>query len=182
MNQMEKFKQQSFDDKFHDIKGAVLEIGCGVGKNFHLYPRGCHVTAVEISFKKTLDALSTSKRCHPAPIVINADAQKLPFPSDYYDVIIVSMVLCAVKNVALAIEELNRVAKPNARLLLFEHICSSNQPLSTIQNMLSPIHAYLLGCHLNRNPVDLLQRHFSITHREDKNGIVPWIFLDGYKK
>ncbi|HRF99029.1 MAG TPA: class I SAM-dependent methyltransferase, partial [Aggregatilineales bacterium] len=159
--QIEKFKQASFDDKFADIRGTVLEIGCGVGKNFHLYPRGCQVTAIEVSFKKVMDAQSVAKKCVPAPFVINADAQKLPFPSDYYDVIIVSMVLCAVKNVALTIAELNRVAKKNARLLVFEHISASHQPRATIQNMLSPVHAYLLGCHLNRNPVELLEKYFT---------------------
>lgn len=182
MSRIEEFKQYKFDDKFSDIKGNVLEIGCGIGKNFHLYPRGCYVTALELSFTKVAKAKATAQQHSPSPMVINADAQKLPLPSDYYNVIIVSMVLCAVKDVKLTLQELNRVAKTNAHLLLFEHIRFTNPILSTLQDTLSPAHAFLLGCHLNRNPIDLVAEHFTITQSEVKNGVVPWLFIEGYKK
>lgn len=182
MSRIEEFKHNTFDDKFSTLKGNVLEIGCGIGKNFHLYPHGCHVTALELSFSKVAKAKATAHQRSPKPIVINADAQQLPLPSDYYDVIIVSMVLCAVGDVEQTLRELNRVAKTKAHLLLFEHIRFANPILSTLQHTLSPVHAFLLGCHLNRNPIDLVSQYFAVTQSEVKNGVVPWLFVEGYKK
>ncbi|MDY0011496.1 MAG: bifunctional demethylmenaquinone methyltransferase/2-methoxy-6-polyprenyl-1,4-benzoquinol methylase UbiE [Rhodocyclaceae bacterium] len=58
-------------------------------------------------------------RGHPVPVA-QCDAEKLPFPSDYFDCVTVAFGLRNMTHKDAALAEMNRVLKPGGRLLVLE--------------------------------------------------------------
>lgn len=96
------------------IRGQTLENGCGVGMYVeHLAAFGGIVTGLEYDYQRAADARSRSDR------IINAAGEKLPFPSNHFDLILSHEVLEHVQNDAQAVAEMVRVLKVGGRAVIF---------------------------------------------------------------
>lgn len=140
-------------------KGRVLEIGAGTGLNFPYYYQAKQVDAIDpdpFMVQKSL------KRRRAALIPIQthlAEAEKLPFADHTFDTIVATLVFCTIPNPEQAVKEMIRVSKPNARILLFEHVRMEQNLLGKAQDALTPIWKKMCdGCHLNRNTLTVLKR------------------------
>ena len=111
---------------FH-ATGNVLEVGAGTGRNIGYYPSGSvkKITLTDSSDKmleKANEKLSrmsiTEKARHE---VLVADAGKLPFPDNSYDTIVDTFGLCSFDDPTAVLKELQRVCKPDGKILLLEH-------------------------------------------------------------
>lgn len=102
--------------------GKVMEIGSGTGVNFPYYRNAVSVDAIEPD--SVMRERSQKNRAQsPAPIQIwNTDAEQLPFGDDTFDSVVATLVFCTIPNPIKALEEVKRVAKPGAAILLFEHV------------------------------------------------------------
>lgn len=143
----------------HDLlagaRGRVLELGAGTGLNLAHYPEGIEgLTLTEPDphmTKRLRDKLAASSRTAHVS-VIEAPAEKLPFPDDSFDTIVVTLVLCTVPDQAAALEEAARVLKPDGQLLFLEHVRSRNPGLAKWQDRLETPWRFLGdGCHCNRD-------------------------------
>jgi SAM-dependent methyltransferase len=97
----------------------ILEIGCGDGKLLALLQNANEVQGVDASG-------SGVEKCGTKGIpalCLDAGSQPLPFPSDYFDFVIILETLEHLMNPYYALLEVRRVLKPNARL-----ICSVPNP------------------------------------------------------
>jgi len=139
-------------------KGDVLEIGSGTGLNFPYYGHAQSVMAVEPSAllrEKSMERVKESR----IPIEVQeGTAEQLPFPSNHFDTVVVTLVLCSVSNLDQALAEIHRVCKPNGSILLFEHVRVRNPVLGRLQDWLTPMWKRMCdGCHLNRDTVRRLR-------------------------
>ena len=110
--------------RFKMFKGKkILDIGCGNGWVIEQYARhgafcyGIDLTekAINLSYKR----LSTSGL--QANLLVG-DAQELPYPSEYFDLVSSMGVLHHVPNTVRALSEIHRVLKPEGHtLLMFYH-------------------------------------------------------------
>lgn len=158
------------------VSGQVLEIGFGTGINLPFYQNVETLYALEPSAEIYQLAV---KRVHESALPlqhVQARAEKLPFADASFDHIVSTWTLCSVDNLALALQELHRVLKPNGCLHLVEHVqYQDNRILSSLQNLITPIQKRLTaGCHLNRDIEHaLLQANFSFNeqHYFDAAGI-----------
>lgn len=147
-------------------KGQVLEIGAGTGLNFPYYYQVEQVDAIDpepFMVKKSLKR----KREALVPIQTHlAEAEKLPFADHTFDTIVATLVFCTIPNPEQAIKEMIRVSKPNARILLFEHVRMEQKLLAKAQDWLTPVWKKVCdGCHLNRNTLALLRHDdLSVEH------------------
>ncbi|ASN04806.1 class I SAM-dependent methyltransferase [Virgibacillus necropolis] len=137
--------------------GRVLEIGSGSGVNFPYYRNVDQVDAIEpnpIMRELTLKYIS---RSHTQIRIFSAEAEKLPFDDNTFDSVVATLVFCTIPDPVKAFEEIQRVSKPGAKILLFEHVRMNHQPLAKMQDILTPLWRKACdGCHLNRDTLRLL--------------------------
>lgn len=135
-----------------NARGKVLEIGAGTGINFPIYEQCDEVFALEPN-PYMIEKAEVRRKQASIPITILAGkAEKLPFPNEQFDTIVVTLVLCSVDDPKQAVAEMKRVLKTNGTILLIEHVKMKQPILATLQNMLNPVWKQISdGCHLNRN-------------------------------
>ena len=102
-------------------KLKVLEIGSGAGAHSSLFcMKGGDVTALDITLdrahatSKKLNVLDESKNS----FAIHADAEKLPFDDDYFDIVYSNGVLHHTHDTQRAVNEVYRVLKPKGKAVI----------------------------------------------------------------
>jgi SAM-dependent methyltransferase len=141
------------------VRGRVLEIGAGTGLNVSHYPAGIDVTYTEPD-----PYMARRLRARVADVV-EAGAEKLPFPDDSFDSVVSTLVLCTVPDVPASLREIRRVLRPGGRLLFLEHVrADPGSKLERWQDRLhGPWHAFACGCNCNRDLVaELAAGSFSV--------------------
>jgi len=108
-------------------KGRTLEIGIGTGKTLHYYPQGAELYAVDGSEKMLEMAKRRAKELGIEVKLIVAEAERLPFPDNYFDTVVSSFVFCTVPNPDKAMDEIKRVLKPGGRVIFLEHTKSESR-------------------------------------------------------
>ncbi len=97
---------------------TVLEIGCGTGSSLVELSRLASVVGLDLSYKMiTLSRARLSKVNLPVNLV-QADALRLPFPSDFFDIAFMSytLELMDTPEISVVMGEVRRVLKNNGRL------------------------------------------------------------------
>ena len=160
-----------------EASGIVLEVGAGTGQNFGWYQKA-RVERVEATEPDPAMLVHARERAEQAavPIVLTqAPVEALPFADATFDSAVVTLVLCSVHDPAQALAEIKRVLKPQGRLLLFEHVRSSQRVLALLQNALVPVTTRLFGnCHWNRDSLPLVEEaDFQVTQVHPHTGGFP---------
>lgn len=140
------------------LEGEVVEIGFGSGLNVPFYPDGVtRVAAVEpadLGWKLAERRLSATT----VPVERSGlDGQSLPFDDNSFDSALSTWTLCTIPDVATALAEVRRVLKPGGTLHFVEHGLAPDEDVRKWQHRLEPVQKRVFGgCHLTRQPVDLL--------------------------
>lgn len=138
--------------------GEVLEVACGTGTNFPHYPDGCRITAVDLSRGMLEIARERADELRLDVDLGIMDAEALDFPDRRFDTVVSSLTLCTFPDPIAALREMGRICRQDGRILLLEHGRSSWEWLGRFQDRNAHSHARHLGCHWNREPLDLLRQ------------------------
>jgi ubiquinone/menaquinone biosynthesis C-methylase UbiE len=135
------------------LDGRVLELGCGDGAHFGLYPETVtELVAVEPeeNLLKRADAAAADARC---PVrIVPGFAEALPVADAEFDAAVAALVLCSVDDQQTALAELMRVIRPGGELRFFEHVRSDARLHAAAQAAVQPVWAQLGGgCHIARD-------------------------------
>ncbi|XP_057380511.1 N6-adenosine-methyltransferase TMT1A-like [Daphnia carinata] len=145
-------------------KGAlrILEIGPGPGYNFEFYPANSELTVVEVNpffeeqfFKKQVE--------HPYIImdrfVVGYAENMKDVPDNSVDVVVSTIMLCSVRSIEGALQEIRRVLVPGGKYYYWEHIRDyDNFWVRFVQNLLSyTTHDLVFGCRLNRKTDEVIK-------------------------
>jgi ubiquinone/menaquinone biosynthesis C-methylase UbiE len=164
--------------------GKVLEVAVGTGKNLSYYPRNCRIIALDLSIEM-LKVAQKRAAVLPYPVFfLVADAEVLPFADRSFDIVVSSLSTCTFPDPVRAFEEMSRVCRPEGRILLLEHGRSDRERLGKWQDRHEDQFAKPLGCHWNREPLELAKnaglnvvltqrRFFGILHRIEAKPSVP---------
>jgi len=136
------------------LRGRVLEVGCGDGRAFELYPAEVeHVVAVEPD--PTARAVAAERaRAAPVPVdVLDGSADALPAADESIDAVVAIWVLCSVPDVAAALRELRRVLRIGGELRFYEHVRSANPAFRAVQHAVDALYwtRALGGCRTTRD-------------------------------
>lgn len=137
--------------------GKVLEVAVGTGKNLHYYPANCRISAVDVSGEMLSVARKRAAKLSLDGSFLLADAEALPFPDKSFDTVVSSLTSCTFPNPVAALREMARVCRPQGRILLLEHGRSNREWLGRLQDRRADRHARQLGCHWNREPLELVR-------------------------
>ena len=117
LHEEEQLKKIKIIKKYIKPKGLLLDIGAGTGISTKAFEKYCECIALDPS-KEMLKHYKGKK--------FVGKAESLPFPNNYFDVII-SVTSLHLANPEKAIKEIFRVAKPNAQIAISILKKSKNQ-------------------------------------------------------
>ena len=130
-------------DHFPPIPSArVLELGCGTGSlwqaNLSRLPAGWSVFLSDFSMGMVKEAASQLAGCGKKFLFVQIDAQNLPFPDGYFDMVVANHMLYHVPDRERAFIEIHRVLTPGGRLLAATNGENHMQEIFTLGSKLVP--------------------------------------------
>jgi ubiquinone/menaquinone biosynthesis C-methylase UbiE len=147
------------EETLKEATGRTLDIGSGTGANLGLYPEA--VTELVLAEPDPHMLRRLRNKVAEADVdaeIVEAPAERLPFPDDSFDTAAFTLVLCTVPDPAAALAEAARILKPGGRLLFLEHVRSEDEGLARWQDRLErPWHFFGDGCHCNRDTVAAIE-------------------------
>jgi demethylmenaquinone methyltransferase/2-methoxy-6-polyprenyl-1,4-benzoquinol methylase len=100
-----------------DIAGGTGDLALAFSKKVGASGQVVHTDINEAMLRTGRDRLLDAGVALPTLV---CDAEKLPFPSDYFDVVTVAFGLRNMTHKDIALKEMNRVLKPRGKLLVLE--------------------------------------------------------------
>ncbi|TXK74023.1 class I SAM-dependent methyltransferase [Paenibacillus sp. N3.4] len=149
-------------------KGRVLEVAVGAGANFQFYPKDVEVTAVDFSNEMLSKAKDSAAESGIRATFLQSDIELLAFPENSFDTIVSTLSFCGYDNPVQVLESLNFFCKPGGQILLMEHGLSSNLFIGSAQKIMEPLFMRIIGCHLDRDIVNILQQSKVRIHRTER--------------
>lgn len=118
----------------------VLDIGIGTGQSLQHYPAHARVVGIDLSPGMLREARQKILRHgwgHVA--IVRANALQLPFDADQFDHVFISHVISVVSDPVALLREAQRVARPQARIVIVNHFLSDNPLIALIEKWASPL-------------------------------------------
>lgn len=130
---------------FQHMRGQTLFVGVGTGLDIAHFPVGPVITAIDISEDMLRRArrhrdryLATTEQYGCASLELCLmDAAALTFADHSFDTVATACTLCSVADPSRVLRELRRVLRPGGRLLMFEHVRSSQPILAAVLDAMS---------------------------------------------
>lgn len=142
----------------------VLIDGCGTGLDLELLPRGCIVTAIDLT-----PAMVEKTRARAASLGMEIDARvmdaaRLDFPDEAFDCVILHLILAVVPDPGSTAREAARVLRRGGRASVFDKFASGRPSLPRrALNVLTNI----VATDITRSLPDILAgTAFRVTHEE----------------
>ncbi|KAJ7317888.1 hypothetical protein JRQ81_004050 [Phrynocephalus forsythii] len=181
---LHKEKQQLFGN-LADFAGSsghvsLLEIGAGSGANFSFYPPGCRVTCTDPNpnFQQyLLSGMAQNRHLRFEDFLVAAAEDLRPVPDSSVDVVVGTLVLCSVDDVAAVLKEVRRVLRPGGAFYFMEHVAAhSSSWIYFWQQVFSPAWKLVAdGCSLARETwKNLEQANFSELNLQHINAPLKW--------
>lgn len=148
---------------YFNAYGNTLEVGAGTGRNLDYYPKNVDkVVLTDFSEKMLLqarDKVKTHEFKDKFQLFV-ADAVNITnyYPQNTFDTVVDTFGLCSFDDPVAVLKELQRVCKPDGRILLLEHGRSKNwEGLSNYLDKYAERHASNWGCVWNRDLDRIIQ-------------------------
>ncbi len=139
--------------------GRTLEIAIGTGRTLPFFPQDIMVIGVELSIGMLKYARQRARQWRRPTLLVRADAQALPIRDKSIDAVLSILSLCTIPDHRRALAEAYRVLRPGGRLILVEHVRSSNPAVAAIQQLIDPLSVRYACDHLTREPLELLPHY-----------------------
>jgi ubiquinone/menaquinone biosynthesis C-methylase UbiE len=140
------------------VRGKVLEVGVGTGKNFPYYPEGVDVTGIDIADKMLIRARLRADNLGFPIHLLEGDVQSLPFPENSFDTAVATFVFCSVPDPVLGLKELGRVVVPDGEILLLEHVRIDKPAIGFMMDIMNPFFLRFIGPNINRRTVENVRK------------------------
>jgi ubiquinone/menaquinone biosynthesis C-methylase UbiE len=155
---LRKAAEANGEDRYRErlldgLTGRVLELGCGDGAHFGLFPATVEeLVAVEPEENLIQRAKEAATHASCPVRIVPGFAEDLPADDGDFDAAVAAHVLCSVGDQQAALAELMRVIRPGGELRFFEHVRADARLHTAAQIAVQPLWAQLGGgCHLARN-------------------------------
>lgn len=118
----------------------VLDLGIGTGVSLNYYPDRGTVVGVDLSAGMLREARKKIRERELRHVsVFQADALRLPFADNTFDHVFISHVISVVSDPYKLVQEAQRVAKSDARIVIVNHFQSTNRFIAMVEKWLCPL-------------------------------------------
>src|SRR5437763_1680881 len=118
----------------------VLDLGVGTGVSLNYYPRRGRIIGVDLSagmLRKAREKIRENQLENA--FVFQANALELPFADSTFDHVFLSHVISVVSDPYRLVQEAQRVAKENARIVIVNHFQSTNRFIALLEKWACPL-------------------------------------------
>jgi len=154
--------------------GKTLEVAVGTGLNLPLYPAEVELVGLDLSPEMLAIARKRAAELNRSIDLREGDAHALPFEDGTFDTAVCTYSLCNIPDARLAVREMKRVLRAGGRLILVDHIRSSNKPLFWFQKAVELLSSRQ-GERFTRRPLEHVEAEgFHVLERDrlGRGGIV----------
>ena len=141
-----------------ELKGKILEVGVGTGKNIEFYPNNIDITAIDFSVNMLQRARNKAKELGKKVDLKLMDAQNMDFEDNTFDTVFTTCVFCSVPDPIKGLMEIKRVCKKGGKIILIEHVRSEKKVIGALMDLFNPIVVNSYGANINRKTVENVQR------------------------
>jgi ubiquinone/menaquinone biosynthesis C-methylase UbiE len=151
------------------VKGKVLEVGIGTGKNIPYYPNDVELTGIDFS-PKMLEIARKKAKNKCSIKILEMDAENMDFNDNRFDTVVTSCVFCSVPDPVQGLKEIKRVCKKDGKIVMLEHVKSHKKVVGPLMDAFNFIPLHLYGANINRETYDnLLKAGFDPNQIEIEN-------------
>lgn len=143
-----RFRRQ----QFADVSGSVLDVACGPGTNFPYLDPGTDLVGIDISPEMLSRAQQRLNRLNLDGSLLVMDAERMSFSTNSFDTVISALSTCTFPDPVAALAEMQRVCRPDGRILLVEHARSTIGPVARFQEWIEDAHYRRMGCRWTQEP------------------------------
>ena len=137
-----------------DVKGRVLEVGIGTGRNLPYYPPGMDLTGVDISPKMLERARRKAETLGITVTLREMDIEHMSFSDEHFDCTVSTFVFCTVPHPVEGLREVKRVLKKDGTAFFLEHVRSENWFMGTLMDIFNPVVHAVTSTNINRRTVE----------------------------
>lgn len=156
------YEQKMADRKqqlFANLEGEILELGPGAGPNLPYFSSQMHWLGLE---PNPYMHPYLQQKANELGLKIEVQTTTLAdtsIPDNSQDVVLCTLVLCSVPNLAATLQEVLRVLKPGGRFLFIEHVIApAGSLLRRVQTGLCPLWQVIGdGCRLDRETGKMIE-------------------------
>lgn len=138
--------------------GEVLEVAAGTGLNLPHLPADVTFTGTDLSGPMLDAARSKARAAGRQARWLEADAEALPFDDGSFDSVISTFAMCGFADYERALAEIVRVVRPGGRILLADHVVSTNPLVHGMQLAVEALTKRTNGEYWTRRPLPKLER------------------------
>ncbi len=117
----------------------VLLIGAGTGLDLKLLPKGCEITAIDITPAMIHKIKKRNRKLNYNVNVIVMDGQALQFPDNSFDKIILHFVLAVIPDPFACIKEAERVLKDGGNIVVLDKFLPKHKKIPFVQGLINPV-------------------------------------------
>ncbi|MCP4249326.1 MAG: class I SAM-dependent methyltransferase [bacterium] len=168
-----------------DVRGRVLEIGCGAGRcirTIHRHRPDLEAFGCDLSAR----SIEAARRYGGGIAYETADATALPYPDRSFDAVVIMDLIEHLPDVDRALAEVHRVCKPGARLHVHVpcegHLLSVYKPLLALgidltRRAVGHVHHFTrkdVRAHLERAGFEVTRRRYSMYLFGQLHDLISW--------
>ncbi len=101
-------------------KEKVLLVGVGTGLDFEFLPKEAEITAIDLTPAMVIKAKQKAAQLELPVNIQVMNAETLSFDTEYFDVVILHLILAVIPNPVTCAKEVHRVIKTNGRAVIFD--------------------------------------------------------------
>ncbi|MEM9380700.1 MAG: class I SAM-dependent methyltransferase [Planctomycetota bacterium] len=152
----ERYERAVADDKrrlLAGVSGTVVEIGPGTGSNLEYLSPGTRLIGIEPNVHMHRLLLEKAASLELDVDLRPLSAGRMPLEDGAADVVLSTLVLCSVPDVAAALAEVRRVLRPGGRFVFWEHVLAPEGRWRRLfQHAMTPAQRFLASdCRANRD-------------------------------
>ena len=151
--------------------GIILEVGMGSGANLPYYdPEKVElIYGLEPSEGMRVLAKPAVEKSGLPVEFIDLPGEAIPLPDQSVDTILLTFTLCTIPDRLAALAHMNRVLKPDGKLIFCEHGLAPDEEVARWQQRINPLWSLMAGgCHVNQPIPHLIQTGgFSIDQMDE---------------
>lgn len=144
----------------------ILIVGAGTGEDLRYLPQDTDITAIDLTPSMVEQIRRKAMSLNRDVTVSVMDGQALKFPSEYFDAVVLNLIVAVIPDPIACVREAARVLKPDGRIVVFDKFLDNNSKPSFMRQLVN-VFARIAATNLNRQLRPIAEdASLCITHEE----------------